>query len=92
MTRYAEAIGNTLNKKRIIRKVLPKEHKPFICIYPRGNFSQKIKGMKVLGAHHSVEDLINTVSSMLPDTLEFIQTDNFESRIVKDLHDRKLSL
>lgn len=92
LTRYIEALGNNLQKKRFIKKYLPDEHKPYIIIYPRGNVSEKLANMKILGANHTVEDLLATVSGMLPDTIEAIQDDQLESRIVKSVFDRKLTL
>lgn len=92
MTRYAEAIGNNLNKKRFIKKYLPNEHKPYIIVYPRGNATHKLKNKKILGANHTIEDLLETVSGMLPDTVESIQDDQLENMIIKSLFDRKLTL
>jgi hypothetical protein len=76
----------------MIRKVLPNEHKPYIIIYPRGNVTHKLKNKMVLGANHTIEHLLEAVSGMLPDTIEVIENDQLETRIVKSLFDRKLTL
>ncbi len=92
LTKYEEAIGNTLNKKRMMRKVLPKEHMPYIIVYPRGNVTHKLKNKQVLGAKHTIEHLLQAVSKMLPDTIEFVDNEMLENKIVKSVFDRKLTL
>lgn len=92
MTRYQEALGNTLNKKRMMRKTLPDEHKPYIIVYPRGSVAHKLKHKRVLGANHTIEHLLETVSAMLPDSIDHVENELLESKIVKSLFDRKLTL
>lgn len=75
-----------------MKKFLPNEHKPYIIIYPRGDANYKIKNKKVLGANHTIENLLATVSTMLPDTIDPIENEMLENKIVKSLFDRKMSL
>jgi hypothetical protein len=76
----------------MIRRVLPKEHMPYIIVYPRGNVTHKLRNKKVLGANHTIEHLLQTVSEMLPDTVEFVENEMLENKIVKSVFDRKLTL
>lgn len=75
-----------------MKKVLPDEHKPYIIVYPRGNVTYKLKHQKVLGAHHTIEHLLEAISSMLPDTIVPVENDLLETKIVQSLFDRKLTL
>lgn len=75
-----------------MKKYFPNEHKPYIIIYPRGNITEKLKNKQVLGANHTIENLLGTVSSMLPDTIEPVDNEMLENKIVKSVFDRKLTL
>jgi hypothetical protein len=75
-----------------MKRVLPNEHIPYIIVYPRGDLKHKMKNKKVLGANHTIEDLLETVSQMLPDTVESVPNEQLETRIVQSLFDGKLSL
>lgn len=75
-----------------MKKVLPNEHMPYIIVYPRGDLKFKMKNKKILGANHTIEDLLDTVSQMLPDTVEAIDNEQLETRIVQSLFEGKLSL
>lgn len=75
-----------------MKRFLPNEHKPYIIIYPRGSISEKLKNKKVLGANHTIEHLLGAVSEMLPDTIEHVDNEMLENKIVKSVFDRKLTL
>lgn len=46
----------------------------------------------VLGANHTIEHLLSAVSGMLPDTIESVDNDMLENKIVQSVFDRKLTL
>ena len=52
----------------------------------------KLKHQKVLGANHTLEHLLEAVSSMLPDKIAPVENDLLETKIVQSLFDRKLTL
>lgn len=79
-------------RKRLVLKKFPKEHKPYIIVYPPGNFKQKMKGKVILGANHTIEDLVQTVSDMIQDRIEPMRSEELESQIFRSLHARKLAV
>ncbi len=79
-------------KKRVVNKKFPKEHKPYIIVYPPGSTKQKLRGKVVLGANHTIEDIVQTVSDMIEDRISPIRSEELESLIFKSLHERKLAV
>jgi len=84
--------ANTLPRKRIVNRKFPKEHKPFIIVYPRGNYTYKMKNKVVLGAHHTIDDLLKVVSDNIPDTILPIMSEQLEAKILDSLHENKLAV
>lgn len=87
-----DASINTIPRKRVFKKRFPNEHKPFICLYPPGDYNYKVKNRVCMGAHHTLENLIESVSDMIPDTIQSIKAEELENRIVKSLFERKLAV
>lgn len=92
MTKYLDVNANSMFKKRVVHKKFPKEHKPYIIVYPPGTVKQKLKGKVILGANHTIEDIVQTVSDMTVDRIEPIRSEELESLIFKSLHERRLSV
>ena len=79
-------------RKRLVLKKFPREHKPYLLVYPPGSFKQKMRGRVFLGASHTIEDLVQTVSDMLEDSIEPLRSEALESQIFRSLHERKLAV
>lgn len=92
MTKYLDVNVNSMFKKRVVRKKFPREHRPYIIVYPPGSVEQKLKGRVILGANHTIEDIVQTVSDMIVDVIEPIRSEELESLIFKSLHERKLAV
>lgn len=46
-----------MKKKKIAKKYFPKEHRPYLIVYPPGSVAYKINNSKVFGANSTIEDL-----------------------------------
>lgn len=84
--------ANTLQKKRILKKKLPQSHRPYIIVYPPGNHSEKMQGARVLGASHTIEDLLGALDDFLPREVQPIQSVQLQPFILKSLHERKVAV
>lgn len=92
LTRVYNFNVNNAAKKRVFRKYFPDEHKPYLLVCPRGNKTYKWKHREVHGAHSTVEELTETISQMIPDTVEKIMSHEMENRVISSLHEGKLAL
>ena len=91
-TIYLDANINTMHRKRVASKRLPNEHKPYVIVYPPGSVDYKLKNRVIHGAQSTIEGLVQTVSDMIPDTVQPIRSDQLENEILKSLHERKLAM
>jgi hypothetical protein len=87
-----DASTNDLGKKRLSKKLFPKENRPFLCVYPRGTVEEKRKNMVVLTASDSIERMIEVISNMIPNHLKSITSEQLEPHILNSLFKRKLCL